>query len=346
MESLLSAISHELRTPTNIVVSGSGLLLDEELVAEHHDLVKSIHTAGQNLLTVVNNLQDLLALQMGSACLNVSEFSIEPALRLRLGELQGFHLSFDKRVPSVIRSDQSKLCQILYFLVQATATNSSTVDVRVSVTPDDLYLKFIVASNELITAQATCDVSHLITIAKSFLSIFKSRLRTVAVNGHGAFCFKIPLIKGTKQPDLPSRPLRILLVEDNSVNRMIAVKMLEKLGHTPDVACNGLEATLKVKARASPTGNRGYDIVLMVSPFKVPTFSDTGLINLYMQDCDMPVMDGFQATKIIKKEITFPPRIVALTADCTPACKERCIEAGMDEFRCKPVSFEIGRAHV
>jgi CheY-like chemotaxis protein len=103
------------------------------------------------------------------------------------------------------------------------------------------------------------------------------------------------------------RPLRVLICEDNVVNQKVAGRMLERLGIRADVAANGQEAVEMV--RILP-----YDIVFM--------------------DCQMPVMDGFQASAKIRARETPDQHvtIIAMTAEAIAGCRERCLEAGMDDF--------------
>jgi len=121
-------------------------------------------------------------------------------------------------------------------------------------------------------------------------------------------------------------PLHILLVEDNRVNQRVALRLLERLGYSADVAANGLEALDALRRQP-------YDLVLM--------------------DMQMPEMDGLEATRRIRAD--FPakrqPRIVAMTANAMKGDRERCIEAGMDDYISKPVKWEslveaIGRCEM
>jgi CheY-like chemotaxis protein len=123
---------------------------------------------------------------------------------------------------------------------------------------------------------------------------------------------------------------RVLLVEDNQVNRTIAVKMLQALGCTVSLACDGRQALEAAKSRQ-------FDLVLM--------------------DCQMPVMDGFEATRAIRAheaestvDLAAPnagPRhvpIVALTANAIAGDRERCLASGMDDYLAKPFKREQLRA--
>jgi CheY-like chemotaxis protein len=113
----------------------------------------------------------------------------------------------------------------------------------------------------------------------------------------------------------PDAPRPILLVEDNMLNEMVAVGMLRLLGRTADVALNGVEAV-------EAMDRRPYAIVLM--------------------DVQMPVLDGFEATRRIRAELPTErqPYIIALTANAMAGDEQRCLDAGMDAYLSKPLSKE------
>jgi CheY-like chemotaxis protein len=116
----------------------------------------------------------------------------------------------------------------------------------------------------------------------------------------------------TVQPSAKHRELRVLVAEDNAVNRKIAVLFLEKLGHRADVATNGLEVLAALK-------DRQYDVILM--------------------DVQMPKMDGIETSRVISKDLPRKrrPRIVAMTANAMEEDRQACLEAGMDDYISKPV---------
>ncbi len=126
-----------------------------------------------------------------------------------------------------------------------------------------------------------------------------------------------------RSPQAPMRAARVLVAEDNVVNQRLVKRMLEKLGHTVDIAVDGAQAvTLAVAS--------GYDIILM--------------------DCSMPEKDGYQATREIRRlqlEGASPRTpIIALTANAMPEDREKCLAAGMDDYLSKPISQEDLRAMV
>jgi CheY-like chemotaxis protein len=110
-------------------------------------------------------------------------------------------------------------------------------------------------------------------------------------------------------------PIRVLVAEDNVVNQKVAIRMLERLGLRADVAANGRETVRMFELLP-------YDLIFM--------------------DCQMPEMDGYEATRTIRRQEE-PGRhvaIIAMTADAMAGCREQCIEAGMDDFIVKPVAME------
>ena len=144
-------------------------------------------------------------------------------------------------------------------------------------------------------------------------------LGVVSADGEGStFWFTLPLARGkpletSLVPRAPLGEVKVLIVEDNVVNQMIAVAMFEKFGCKVDVAADGVEGVEHFERNS-------YDLILM--------------------DCQMPNMDGYEATQAIRKleGHTSHVPIVAMTAHAMAGDRERCLAAGMDDYISKPVS--------
>ena len=169
-----------------------------------------------------------------------------------------------------------------------------------------------------------------LAICKKLSELLKGEISATSVVGVGStFSFTFPIqlrgssVVDTLIPEIKSimvRPsLRILIVEDNLINRKLVEAYLSRLGYSADIACNGLEA-LDAVARCAVLGMK-YDIIFM--------------------DIRMPVMDGIEATKCIRDRFSknMQPRIIALTADALDVNRQECLGAGMDDFFTKPLTL-------
>jgi CheY-like chemotaxis protein len=142
-----------------------------------------------------------------------------------------------------------------------------------------------------------------------------SKKQHVALAGPAKPASRIAEMKSALAERSAGGTLRVLVAEDNVVNQKVAIRMLERLGLRADVAANGREAVRMFQLLP-------YDLVFM--------------------DCQMPEMDGYEAAREIRRR-EGPARhvaLVAMTADAMAGCRERCLEAGMDDFISKPVAME------
>ena len=360
----LANMSHEIRTPMNAIVGIADLLTLMEMNEDQQELVETVKLSGAGLLGLIDDILDLSKIEAGRMELESVDFRTrelaEDALRvvqaraaakeLRLG------LRIGDEVPAVLMGDPVRLRQILinYLGNAVKFTQRGEVELRVSVrgTENGVHqLRFEVADTgpgidekmipELFEKFRQADASTTrkyggtglgLAISKQLSELMGGSVGARRGEGGGAvFWCEVPMRAGTlrEPPPEPSahdrdaseaalRGARILLVEDNPVNQMVAQRMLLRLGCAVDLASSGQEAIEKWRH-----GN--YSVVLM--------------------DCQMPEMDGYEAARRIRMEQNGAPRvpIVALTANAMDGDKQKCLDAGMDDYIRKPVRFDVLR---
>ncbi len=348
----LARMSHEIRTPMNGVMGMSELLQSTELTPRQRRLSETISRSAESLLHIINDILDFSKVQAGKLELERIEFSVRDAVDETIdifassAQAKGVELSFliESTVARVVRGDPMRLRQVLNNLVGNAIkfTERGEIVVRVTAPGPDGVTRFEVVDTGIgISAEAQSRIFDAFSQADSFttrkyggtglgLAICKQlatlmagRIGVLSEVGKGStFWFEVVFEEPATLPvSLPPgggsamHVPRILLVEDNAVNREVAIGMLESLGCQVVVAetgCRALESTAEC----------AYDLVLM--------------------DCQMPIMDGLTATAAIRRREHSEGRrripIIALTANDMEGDKERCRVAGMDDFLSKPFS--------
>jgi signal transduction histidine kinase/CheY-like chemotaxis protein len=358
---MLANMSHEIRTPMTGIIGFADLLAATPLSADQQDYLESIRSSAYALLALINDILDLSKIEAGrleleSAPVDLGRL-VENAVGLLAVRAAEKHLrlafTIDPSTPAAILSDASRLRQVLVNLLGNAVkfTDQGGVSLWLAATRENdgrHRIEFAVSDTgpgippehqERIFEsfrQVDASISRRfggtglgLAISRSIVRQMGGSIEVESQAGRGAtFRFWVPAwaaarsevatvrkpaIGGARAAGLP--PLRLLVAEDNPVNRKLAQTVLRQLGYQPDFAANGAEALDRVALH-------DYDAVLM--------------------DVQMPEMDGVEATRRIRRE--FPPerqpRIVAMTAAAFPEDRNRCLDAGMDDYVSKPIDME------
>ena len=354
----LANMSHEIRTPMNAIIGLAYLLQKTGLTHKQKRYLEQIDTSAQHLMAIINDILDLSKIEANRMELEKTNFSLETlfdhifSLLSNQAQSKGLSIVIDREgVPTWLRGDPTRLLQALlnYMSNAIKFTQRGTIWLRAKLLEESgskLLVRFEVQDtglgidlnkqSTLFTAFTQADVSTTRQYGGTGLGLaITSRLANLmgglagvdSVLGEGSlFWFTAWLQNGQciLSSEDSKKPLdvecvlrehhsgaRLLLVDDNTINQEVALELLHRVGLTVDTAENGFVAVNKVTSCS-------YDLVLM--------------------DMQMPVMDGVEATKLIRTLPGFDQiPIIAMTANVFEEVRQACLDVGMNDFVLKPV---------
>ena len=354
-DEFVAAVGHELRTPMNAILGFNGVLRQELADRpEQVEVVDHIRRSTGHLLQVVNDILDFSQLQAGKLMLHLEDFELQALMDEALQADRDKALekgiawqgTLDPALPARVRADRQRLLQILRNLLGNALKFTIQGEVLLHIHAGHDRLNFEVRDTgrgialdqqahifrrfehaDVQTTRAYGGTGLGLSICEKLVQLHGGQMGVRSIEGHGAtFWFHVPLLAAHAAPTAPQsdetlpehEALRILVVDDNAMNLMVARLQLQKCW-----------------PRA--------EIVTLDSAAKALALLDEQAFDVALVDMVMPDMDGMALTRQIRHQfpaITARMPIIALTANTNPVERQRCKDAGMDDVLDKPMDLQ------
>lgn len=354
----LAIVSHELRTPLNGIIGMSDIMRRNLEHSDHKDQINIIHNSGKTLMRIINDILDFSKIESNQILFEFSDFDIRSVITQVVDTLSykaktknlilGYEI--DPTLPHSVIGDGDRLAQILFNLIGNALkfTEAGYIDIKVHLLShlqevyevafviqdsgigmsdgevESLFTPFTQFQKEGTSGEAGTGLG--LSITKTIVTAMGGEIQVQSQKGLGTkFTIVIPFkasqtsINADSQSRVEfscdeqefrfNQKLQVLIAEDNTTNQIIAQSLLSRMGADVTTAENGLEVL-------NFCDNQKYDLIFM--------------------DCQMPKMDGYEATIELRKRGNATP-IIAMTANATEKDKDLCRKAGMNGFVSKPI---------
>lgn len=354
----LATMSHEIRTPLNGIVGLTNLLFNMNITESQREHLVGIRTSTDTLLSLINDILDLSKIEAGKMEIEITDFNLGQLVTDVISVMSAaaknkglvIKSEIDVDLPAWLKGDSTKLKQVMINLlgnaikftekggvsIRATRLPSETTPYLVLLEVEDTGIGIsestqgrlfeVFTQGDSSTSRKYGGSGLGLSISKKLVEIMNGEIGLTSMPGRGScFWIQLSLPDGTEPEETATPPkhffprehaknFRVLLAEDNVINQKVALGTLKNFGIDGHVVSNGREAYELIN-KAS------FDIILM--------------------DCQMPEMDGYEATIKIRQSgderiRTIP--IIAMTANVMQGDRERCLEAGMNDYISKPVN--------